>query len=422
LSKQRSGASRIGVHAILLACLLLAGAPAIAGAAEASARQADPQQLSIGDPARKSRAAAVVLDGITDTAKGEVVTPPEFARRLADVRVLFIGEDHTNGEFHRVQLRAIEALQAAGRKVIIGLEMFPWTSNPALDDWSAGKLTEQQFLEQGKWYETWSHNWGHYREIFGFAREHHLRMVGINAPRDVVRAVRAKGLESLDAEARKHMPPAIDTTSAEHRELVRSYFETDDLLHSQMTPEQIEGMYLAQVTWDSAMGWNAGQALSAKPDPKEIVVVLIGSGHAAYGLGSQRQLAPNFKGGIASLIPVTVRKDDGTLVPTVVASYANFVWGVPWTQQPTLPVLGVSLAGKIGKEPTKIIQIDKGSTAEQAGLKLGDVLRELDGAKLDGTPSLQRKTGDYRWGDAAKLLIERDGQPQTLDIVFRRKG
>jgi serine protease Do len=189
-----------------------------------------------------------------------------------------------------------------------------------------------------------------------------------------------------------------------------------------MSPEQAEGLYQAQVTWDAAMGWNAGKALATPADPKEIVVVLIGSGHVAYGLGAERQLAPSFRGRIASLIPVTVRDVDGKPVPSVSAGYANFLWGVPWTAQPTEPVLGVSLMGRMGKEPSTVIQIDAGSTAEQAGIKLGDVLRELDGTKIDGTTALQRKTGDYRWGDGAKLLIERAGQAQTLDIIFRRRG
>jgi uncharacterized iron-regulated protein len=382
----------------------------------------DPQQLALGDPARRNRKAPVRLDGITDTRAGEIIAAGELARRLADVRVLFIGEEHTNGEFHRVQLRVIEALHAAGRKVIVALEMFPWTTTAPLERWSRGELSEAQFLDEAAWYESWSHHWNGYREIFGFARDHHLRMVGINAPREVVRSVRAKGLDSLDAETRKRMPPKIDIGSADHRALVASYFSADDPLHSKMSPEQAEGLYQAQVTWDAAMGWNAGQALSTPPDPKEIVVVLIGSGHVAYGLGAERQLAPHFQGRIASLIPVTVREADGTPVPTVSAGYANFLWGVPWTAQPTDPVLGVSLMGRLGKEPGQIIQIDEGSTAEQAGLKVGDILRELDGTKIDGTTALQRKTGGYRWGDGARLLIERDGKAQTLDIVFRRRG
>ena len=90
-------------------------------------------QLPIGDPARKDRQVAVVLDAITDTADGALITPDELVRRLAGVRLLLVGEEHTSIESHRVQARVIEGLVAAGRKVIIGLEMYPYTAEAGLD-------------------------------------------------------------------------------------------------------------------------------------------------------------------------------------------------------------------------------------------------------------------------------------------------
>ena len=403
----------------MLASLLLAAV----GSAQSLAPKAgvDPQQLGIGDPARAQRQAQVMLDAITDTANDELITDAEMARRLADARVLFIGEQHTDSNFHAVELRAIQALHAAGRKVIVGLEMFPWTQPPALAAWSRGKLTEQQFLDQSGWYETWSHHWGYYRDIFVFARDQHLPLVGINAPRDIVKTVRSKGLEGLDLAARARMPPTIDLTNIEHRQLFRAYFDPEDALHSKMAPDQLESLYQAQVTWDSAMGWNAAQALPKPEDPRAIVVVLIGSGHVAYGLGAERQLKVHFNGRIASLIPVMVKGEDGKPVATVAASYANYLWGVPYSAGPTLPVLGVSLMGKLGKEPSKVIQVSEKSVAARAGVKVGDILRSLDGVKIDSTTTLQKQTGIYRWGDVAQLTIERDGVTQMLALPFRRQ-
>lgn len=400
---------------------LLAGL--LAGEQAQSQTARGPEHLQIGDPARRSLTIAPVLDGIVDTRRGDLITPAQFADRLRDTRVLFIGEEHTNGEFHRVQLRAIEALHAAGRKVIIGLEMFPWGENVALQQWTRGELDEPSFLETSRWYEVWSHHWGHYRDIFFFARDQRLRLVGLNAPREVVRAVRASGgFDGLDPAARSRLPPKIDLTSEEHRAVVRSYFEPEDTLHTQLSTEQQERLYLAQVTWDAAMGWQAGQALSTPVDPREIVVVLIGAGHVAYDLGAARQLAGEFKGDIASLIPVTVPPSTAGASPkTVSAAYAKFLWGVPQTAQPTLPVLGVSLMGRLGKEPTQVIQIDAASSAAISGVRVGDILRSLDGVKIDGSATLQRKVGDYRWGDSAKLLIEREGQPMELVLQFRRQ-
>jgi uncharacterized iron-regulated protein len=373
----------------------------------------DVEQLRLGDSARRERSVDVVLDGVTDTRTGELIDTVELARRLKDVRVLFIGEEHTNGEFHRVQLNVIEALRAAGRKPIIGLEMFPWGPQPALDRWSRGELDEARFLDESRWYDVWSHHYGHYRDIFRYARDQRLKLVGLNAPRDVVRTVRSKGFEALPPETRGRFPPNIDLSNTEHRTLVRAYFDDDDPLHAKMSDEALEGIYRAQVTWDAAMGWQAGQTLTDPADLREIVVVLIGVGHVAYDLGAARQLASGFKGGIASLIPVTVPK-------RINAAYAQFVWGIPRTAQPTLPVLGVSLMGRLGQQPSAVIQVETGSSAAAAGVRVGDVLRSLDGTVIDGTVALQRKVGEYDWGDAARLEIERAGVPMTLPLVFRR--
>jgi predicted metalloprotease with PDZ domain len=141
-----------------------------------------------------------------------------------------------------------------------------------------------------------------------------------------------------------------------------------------------------------------------------------------YGLGAERQLKSSFKGHISSLIPVPVRDSDDKPVTSVRASYANFLWGVPATDGPGLPVLGVSLAGKMGKEPTKVIDLDKHSPADQAGIKVGDVLLALDGTKLASTADLQRKTADYLWGDTAKLTLQRGAETMTLIVPFRRPG
>ena len=72
--------------------------------------------LAIGDPARKDREAPVVLDGITDTRTGEVITPAELPKRLAGARLVLVGESHTDMDFHRPELRVVEELaRPAGR-------------------------------------------------------------------------------------------------------------------------------------------------------------------------------------------------------------------------------------------------------------------------------------------------------------------
>jgi hypothetical protein len=89
--------------------------------------------LAIGDPARRDHEVAVVLDGITDAAWGDTLTPTELAARLDGVQMVFVGENHTDMEFHRVQLKLIQELHRHGRQVLVGLEMYPVPEQQWLD-------------------------------------------------------------------------------------------------------------------------------------------------------------------------------------------------------------------------------------------------------------------------------------------------
>lgn len=392
---------------------------AILGLAASPALLADQAVLhmAIGDPARKGREVPVVLDGITDTATGDLITPEEMARRLAGTSILFIGENHTNQEFHNVQFRTIQALHAAGREVLIGLEMFPYTEQSVLDNWNAGRYTEYGFVESARWYDNWPYHWNYYRNIFLLAQKNGIKLYAVNSPRDVVKSVRAKGFGNLTPEEAAHLPPTLAPESDEHRRMYRAFFDKDDALH--MNEKALDGLYRAQTMWDGTMGWNALQALRQHGGPEAIMVVLIGAGHVTFGLGAERQIDPHYDGRISSLIPVTVVADDQP-VTRVRASYASFVWGVPEEIDTVYPHLGVSLMGALGKDPGQIIQLSAGSVAERSGLKVGDVLLSLDGAPVKSENTLRKQVAGYRWGDVARARIRRDDKEMELAINFRR--
>jgi len=380
----------------------------------------EPSNLPIGDVARRDKSVEVVLDGISDTATGEVITPRDLAKKLAGVRVLFVGESHTSIEYHNVQRRILEELVASGRKVFVGLEMYPYTEQDWLDKWSSGELTEEAFLKVSRWYQNWGYHWLYYRDIFLFSRDHKVRMFGVNTPREVVAAVRKKGFANLTPEEAARIPSRIDTTSAEHRRLFKAYFSPEDSLHtSGMTDEQFDAMYNAQATWDATMGYNAVQALQKFGDKDTLMVVLIGSGHVAYGLGAERQAKLWFDGKIASVIPMIAVNEKGEK-PAVRASYANFVWGVANEKASIFPTLGFSTGAK-KDNLYPVIAVQAGTVAEDAGFKVGDSLVSMDGVPLTETEVLNRLMADKRWADSAEFKVRRGADEITLRAYFRRK-
>jgi uncharacterized iron-regulated protein len=388
----------------------------LAGVASAQDRTLN---LALGDPARKDREAPLQLDVIVDTSNGASLNPAELASRLADVRLVFVGESHTSIEFHNAQRRLIEELHKTGRQVMIGLEMYPSPEQPYLDQWADGLLTEEGFLILSRWYRNWGYNWMYYRDIFLFARDHGVRMYAVNAPREIVSAVRMKGFEGLSPSEAALIPKKVDTANADHLALFKAYMSESGGMMAAMSGEMLEGMFRAQCTWDAAMAYNAVQALQRYGDKNAIMVVLIGSGHVAYGLGAERQAALWFSDKTASVIPTPLTDDKGRR-QAVRASYANFIWGIPGEAAPLYPALGVSVReGKEG-EPLAVINVERETVGAAAGFKAGDLLLSMDGIAMKDRETLNRLIAAKRWADSAHFTVRRGDQTLTLAARFVR--
>jgi uncharacterized iron-regulated protein len=368
--------------------------------------------LSIGDPARKDKEAKLVLDAVTATASGELLTPREAVARMEGTPLIFIGESHTSMDFHKAQLRIIQELQSRGKRVFIGLEMYPRTEQKSLDDWCGGLLTETGFIELSRWYKNWGYHWNYYRDIFLFARDKKLRMFALNAPREVVSAVTRKGLENLSPEERSEIAPEIDTSSEEYFTLFKAFFADETGMHARMSDSQARAMFASQCTWDATMGYNAVRALKDFGDENTVMVVLIGSGHVAYGLGIHRQSSHWFAGKMASIVPIEVADSKDAPIAAVQASYADYIWGMPPEKDPVYPDLGIAtVEAAPGDARRKVISVGKDSPAGIAGVQTGDILVSLDGRILKDREDLNRLISEKRWGDSVELVVDRKAKP-----------
>ena len=65
-----------------------------------------------------------------------------------------------------------------------------------------------------------------------------------------------------------------------------------------------------------------------------------------------------------------------------------------------------------------IVEVSKGSAAEEAGLKEGDVIIAIDGQKVTDGASVQERVNNYRPGDKAVITYIRDGKELTTEVTF----
>lgn len=393
----------------------------LAGAALLRAAD-DPLRLPIGDPARREKTVPLVLDAVTETAGGTALKPSDLPARLAAVRILFVGEAHVSVESHAVELAVIRELARAGRRVSVGLEMYPAEAQPALNDWTAGKLSEAEFLERSGWMKHWSYNWDYYRGIFVFARDNGIRLFGVNVPPELVSAVGRKGLDALEPAQKALLPERVDWDNAELKQLFKSSFDEDEF-HGGLPEAMLNRMVQAQAAWDAAFGWNAVKAAQASDDPKAIVVVLLGEGHVAYGLGAERQAKLWFRGKTATLVPVAISNTEKgrCSIESVQASLADFVWGIPEEEDPRYPMSGFSTRWVEKDGQPEVIQVDKKSSASRAGLKVGDRLLEVDGRPTADREAIRLAFAEKRWGDGVRLTVRRGEEKIPLDVVLRRE-
>jgi membrane-associated protease RseP (regulator of RpoE activity) len=149
------------------------------------------------------------------------------------------------------------------------------------------------------------------------------------------------------------------------------------------------------------------------------MVVLIGSGHVAYGLGAERQAALWFSGKTASVIPTPLTDEQGRR-QAVRASYANFIWGVPGETSALYPTLGLS--GRDGKdgEPLTVINVERDTIASAAGFRTGDQIVSMDGVPMSDRETLNRLVAGKRWADTAQFVVRRGEQRLTLTARFVR--
>lgn len=269
-----------------------------------SPKAPDSNQLPIGRHGTVSAAPGQILDLGSDRP----ADLSRFVRAAEGKRFVFLGEEHATTAHQKMEADVIDALVAAGRHVVVGMEMYTRTKQGALDKWSSGSMTEEDFLADSDWKHQWGFDYAFYRPVFEAVKTHRLPLVALNVPREWVHDVSRGGFESLPTEARLQLPADLFMGNRNHREVFDSLMGG----HS-MAGTSMDRMYAAQVLWDEAMADTAVKYLQRFPADRDTVfVVIAGAGHLMYGQGINYRIKRD--GGGSGITMIMMRSDEPVVV------------------------------------------------------------------------------------------------------------
>ncbi len=368
--------------------------------------------------------------------------------RLADRRVVFVGEAHDRYEDHLNQLAIIRGLHQRGADLAIGMEMFQQPFQEALDAYIAGEIDEDEMLRRTDYFERWRFDYRLYRPILRFAREQGIPVIALNLEREITTKVGDGGLEALSAEERARIPAVIDRDDPAYRARVKAVFDLHprrgkEPSESKAPPEgkaqagekdqaqsqaqsktqaqsqiqtqaqaqpqpqsqpqnqdddqAFERFLSVQLLWDEGMAERAARYLQDHPGKQ--MVILAGSGHLEYGQGIPQRLqrrlplsaAIVLNGGMRDLDPQAA---DFLLYPRRVELAATGRLGVMLDTEARGP--GVAVQG-----------FSDNSGAAVAGMKEGDRIVRVGGKGIEVYADIRVALMDSRPGQKLPVEVER---------------
>ncbi|TDI73642.1 MAG: PDZ domain-containing protein [Betaproteobacteria bacterium] len=347
---------------------------------------------------------------------GEKVSDTEVISLAVNQSVVLLGEAHANLEHHRWQLQMLLSLHTVHPNLVIGFEMFPRRVQGVLDQWVAGKLSEAEFLVATDWKHGWNTDASAYLPFFHFARMNQIPMVALNIDAAMRREISLKGFNGIAEERLKGLtrPATPSVAYLDYLMPIYKKHNWDGKHKDGISRDDLDfrRFVRGQQLWDRAMA----QALysTMKRPGYPLVVGIMGAGHIKYGYGVPHQLKDLGVEDVAMLLPW----DSSTSCKNLVTGLADAVFGVTSYLVPRVPSrqrLGIRF--EIVQNGALVIQVEKDSVAEVAGIKDGDLITEIAGLEVKKTNDVIRVVQRQAPGTWLPLKVRRGSE--TIEIIAK---
>jgi uncharacterized iron-regulated protein len=237
---------------------------------------------------------------------------------IAKVDVAFVGEQHDDAATHRLERAILEGLARRRGNIVVAMEMFERDVQSALDDYLAGRLSEEEFLKASR---PWPRYAADYRPLIEFARAHGWKVVASNTPRRLASQVSKQGLDAIRSAPDSDRKLAAAEFVCPFDDYFKRFSEVMSKGHpgadskpadKKQEDEQrvmVERFYYAQCVKDETMAESIANVFAGQENAQSrpLVVHFNGAFHSDYRLGAASRAVrrlPKSKVKVISVIPV----------------------------------------------------------------------------------------------------------------------
>ena len=240
---------------------------------------------------------------VLDTKTGRVLSSSAWLKDLGSYDIVYVGEEHHNRYHIEAAVQILGQLISDGFHPVIGMEMFGWDGQPALDDYvSKRQLVKDEFLEQVRWKQNWGGAFEDYEPLVTFARDWHLSIRAMNPPRPLIRRVVKLGLEQASKESEwalwgMQQEEIVDDPAYRTRIV-------DQLrrCHGGATDDGYRKMYEASMVRDEGMAKtlvaSLGELRRDMTGTRGMILSYTGGGHIQYHLPVPMRVARRLSGDV----------------------------------------------------------------------------------------------------------------------------
>jgi aminopeptidase N len=331
-------------------------------------------------------------------------------------RVVYVGETHNSAADHSLEFRIIQALYKRDAHLAIGMEMFPGSSQKALDEYVLENtdMSERDFLKKSNYFHVWRYDFRLFRDIFNFARRYRIPIIALNLESHIVSSIFKTGsTDSLSREERLELPMDRNLDMPGYADRLRTIYG----IHTQEMKEHgtASGFLQAQAVWDETMAKNIADYLMGHPAVH--MVVLAGVQHIRKDSGIPPRV--NRYMPIKQCSIVNISSQDQY---TDIVDIADYFFMEQASSLPPPAKIGIILE-QVKSGDTSQLKIDgfnPHGNAEEAGLQKNDILLSINGNPVYDMDDVRIAMVDVEAGEPVMVKIRRmDASDQKREILYK---